>query len=331
MNQGRHLLRRPSALSALLLIGCALVISKADARAGGPGSEGGFWNDLVRDQSSANEMVFQREMLTGEINTSRAVVATGGNRRTLVNMAVLAYENAIKTKPTAAEPHYRIAELLYAYHVGCPGCLGHPLRRAIGEKMIKHWQGFAAKAPLDPRVTLTLFNQALIHTKLATREDLEHALENYRLLIDRSDLAGSLPRNAAVWFANMAETYMMLNQLDAAIDNYQRALDIDPSPSFQYGLAVALDRDGQGARAMEMARRGGPASLAVFVEGINAGASFFVPEGEHHYYLAVAFEALGEDARAIAEFEKFINSGAHPIFQPRAREHLVQLRGPKRK
>ena len=53
---------------------------------------------------------------------------------------------------------------------------------------------------------------------------------------------------------------------------------------------------------------------------------FFVPAGEVNYYHALAYEARGQLGKAIIYYQKFVNSGAHPKFQKRARENLQRLR-----
>jgi hypothetical protein len=60
------------------------------------------------------------------------------------------------------------------------------------------------------------------------------------------------------------------------------------------------------------------------------GDTFFVPEGEKHYYFALSDEAFGFDEEAIDNWKRFIASGAHPQYQPRAKAHLEALMKKKR-
>lgn len=53
---------------------------------------------------------------------------------------------------------------------------------------------------------------------------------------------------------------------------------------------------------------------------------FFVPVGEANYYFALVNEAFGNYGTALEFWTRYIASGAHPEFQPRAREHIEHLR-----
>ena len=55
------------------------------------------------------------------------------------------------------------------------------------------------------------------------------------------------------------------------------------------------------------------------------GDTFFVPRGEEYYYFALAAEAFDHDEEAVEYWQRYIQSGAHPQFQPRARAHLAAL------
>jgi hypothetical protein len=62
-----------------------------------------------------------------------------------------------------------------------------------------------------------------------------------------------------------------------------------------------------------------------FHANVMRGRTFFVPEGEKYYYFALSDEAFGFDESAIDNWTKYIASGAHPEFQPRAKAHLQAL------
>ena len=55
------------------------------------------------------------------------------------------------------------------------------------------------------------------------------------------------------------------------------------------------------------------------------GDTFFVPKGEEQYYFALAAEAFDHDDDAVEYWQRYIASGAHPEFQPRAKAHLAEL------
>jgi hypothetical protein len=118
----------------------------------------------------------------------------------------------------------------------------------------------------------------------------------------------------------------MLGDLDDAIDMYRRSLDDSLDESTAFGLAVALDRDGQATEAKNLILELGPTGFASFDRKIREREIFFVPEGEVYYYYALAHEVLGDPGSAIDEWQAFIDSGAHAMYQPRAKEHLAMLR-----
>jgi tetratricopeptide (TPR) repeat protein len=106
----------------------------------------------------------------------------------------------------------------------------------------------------------------------------------------------SLDGDTGIARANLAETQMLSGDLDAAIAGYSHALERAQQGSGHalavWGLAVALERSGDHARAVERLQRafgaGGEGLLVLRGDGV-----FFVPAYEIH-----AYEALGHEARA---------------------------------
>ena len=278
---------------------------------------------------TAADQAYERHMVRGDSYAIRAVEARSMRviqkpgrwqpPELLALRAVDAYEEAAAARPEAAEPHYRAAEVLNAHfleQIGAAAVIGD---RAIAERALGHWRAFEERAPLDPRATDTLFRRAIINTRLATDADLARAIDNYELLIARSDLPSRYGSNVAIWLSNLAETYMMAGRLDDAVRMYRRALDHGNDALHGYGLAVALDRNDQGALAREVMMS---YALADKLRALETEGIFFVPEGEKEYYLALGREALGELAQAAAHYRRFIRSGAHPRFRPRAVDNL---------
>ena len=124
---------------------------------------------------------------------------------------------------------------------------------------------------------------------------------------------------------------MMLGDLDRAIETYTEAVRRGTEASTTYGLAVALDRNDEGDRARAIIEALGPDAYREFRKGIALHETFFVPDGEVYYYLALADEVFSADDDAIDEWNRFVRSGAHPAFQPRARAHLDALLAKRRK
>jgi tetratricopeptide (TPR) repeat protein len=222
--------------------------------------------------------------------------------------------------------------VLYTFLIGCDPdfdapCLRGAVDAPLFRRIIGHWDAFERLAPLDPRLLPGIwrpgvrFERALLHTKLASEPDLRRAVTDYELLLDHAVTARIDPAVPG----NLAESYMMLGDLDRAVLTYLRALDGRNEPSLVYGLAVAYDRDGQGGKARELVRALGEDAFARWHQEVEKGNTFYVPDGEVHYYYAVIYQALGHPRHAERHWRWFLDSGAHPRYQGRAREHLRAL------
>ena len=319
---------------ALLVLACLATSAHANV-----------WQHAIeRGSPDPAQDVYDSEMKSGDELAMQAN-AKGASIKTirqLVDHAVLSYRNAAQAKPNAAEPYYRIGRLLYSFYFECedvisptntsPLCFAHDItlfdrKRAL--EVIDAWDAFEARAPLDPRLSVhlgeteILFHRAILSTKLYTKDHLEAAARDYEKILERSD-TGNETADETVW-SNLAETYMMLGRLEEAIDMYHEAIRRGASTSTMYGLAVALDRDERAAAARDVIQSQGMVALQAFHESVMRGHTFFVPRGEEYYYFALAHEAFDDIDEAIEYWQKYIQSGAHPEFQPRAKAHLAAL------
>ncbi len=242
---------------------------------------------------------------------------------TAVERAVSAYERAAKVRPDAAEPHYRAAEVLHAHILERSSNTPTIADRDVAKRALRHWHRFERLAPLDPRATNVLFRRAIVYTKLATEDDLSRAIVDYETLLARKDLAAEMVENVSTWLANLAETYMMVGRLEEAITAYGRALDYSRRPLYAYGLAVALDRDGQGELARQVMRA---YSEHDRMRALRQDGIFFVPDGEQYYYYALGYDSLAEYDQAVKYYQYFLDSGAHPRYQARARANLARVK-----
>lgn len=259
------------------------------------------------------------------------------------DIAVEAYRGAAKLKPASAEPWFRIASVIDAFWItGCdpadplsdgrsPATCGATAvnRVAKARELLEAWETFEALSPLDPRVNQILYRRAITRTKLlatpgAQLEPLLRAVvKDYQALLDRKDGLSLVSDEGIV--GNLAETYLMLGDTERAIELYLEALRLGGGVSTTYGLAVALDRDGRGSSALNVIRSQGVEGAAQFERLYDVNAIFFVPDGEIEYYFALAAEAFGNVNGAIQHWRRFIQSGAHPQYQARAKEHLDRL------
>lgn len=320
----------------------------------GTAAQANVWDDAIeRGKPDPAQDTYDMEMRSGD---EHAVLANarGLSRKEVlhqVQLAITSYKNAATAKPKEGEPYFRIGRTLYSFFLECndvsmPASLRSPLcnpdprvfDRRHAEEIIEAWNAFEARAPLDPRFgvgafgeTEILFRRAILHTKLATRPNLEAAAADYEKILARQDAAGDgLSENVV---GNLAETYMMLNRMDEAIEMYKTALRGGGAgeTSTWYGFAVALDRDERTQQALEVIQSLGEEQRNAFHRKVIAGETFFVPEGEKHYYFALSDEAFGLEEEAIDNWKKYIASGAHPEFQPRAKAHLDALLKKRRK
>jgi tetratricopeptide (TPR) repeat protein len=318
------------------LLACVLVASTAHAN---------VWEraiDSDKPERIANDK-YESEMRQGDEHTllanSKNITASEVKRQ--ITLAVSAYKLAAAAKPKEGEPLFRIGKLIFSFYFDCgdrwsspaPTCKGFDQDRA--KEVIAAWDAFEARAPLDPRLSVgafggsagddeILFDRAILHTRLATKPHLEAAAADYEKILARFD--GDSGASARV-LGNLAETYMMLGRMEDAIDTYRAACRNSSDTSTWYGYAVALDRDESTRQALEIIRSLGREQRDVFVQSVNmpGGGTFFVPEGEKYYYFALSAEAFGYDEEAIDQWQKYIQSGAHREFQPRAKAHLDAL------
>lgn len=242
-------------------------------------------------------------------------------------MAVASYEKAARAKPDRAEPHLRAAVVIYFhwFYLDAESCRR---KTRLCLKAINHWHAFEKKAPLDPRINDYLFQRALLYTTLEKKRYLKKAVVDYERLINSTQFP-SLGSDRATTLGNLAEIYMMLGDLDKAIPMYMRAIAVGNDALHAYGLAVALDRDGRGAKARQVMRKFGETDIdrsTGALRSLSRTGVFFVPDGEVHYYHALGYEALGQPAMAIVHYQKYLRSGAHPQFAQRAKENLKRLR-----
>jgi tetratricopeptide (TPR) repeat protein len=256
----------------------------------------------------------------------------------LVGEAENAYREAASARPDSGEPYYRIGEMLYDFYIGCDAdwrpatCDPSAARLEVSRRIVAAWEAFEKRSPLDPRVTALLTDRAILRTKLVATADakqahvlLEAAMRDYQAALDRWDGVSSRASTLALVWGNLAETYMMLDRLDDAIAAYGNAIRHGGGTEVVYGLAVALDRDERARDARDLIVDHGVHDFEIYRDAINRGLVFYVPDGEQYYYFALCEEAFGDTAEAAADWTRYIQSNAHPEFQPRAREHLAAL------
>ena len=305
-----------------------------------------LWKHAIEQGSpDVQQDIYESEMKSGDELTLQATSASVSSVtiRQLVTRAALSYQNASSAKPDSPEPYYRLGRLIYAFYLDCTQQSQFVMRSPLcpkddvngfdvkhAQEVIAAWDAFEQRAPLDPRISVErdngigsdfnlLFHRAVLHTRLATKPELELAVRDYEKILSRTDLADETV------LSNLAETYMMIGRLDDAIDTYHQAMRSNRNTETIYGLAVALDRDERGSQAKDVIVAQGEQAMGEFHKRIQTGITFFVPRGEEFYYYALTYEAFGMNDSALEFWKQYIKSGAHPEFQPRAKAHLDAL------
>lgn len=284
--------------------------------------------------------LYDAKMLEGDTATLSSTIQSASLKTTLaaIKRAEAAYRAASSIRPREGEPYFRIGNLIYELHFDCDNLLTRSVTcnpdLQTADRMqlaVDAWNEFEKRAPLDPRVAEILIKRAILNTKLVNgggndKVHLLAAAHDYQAALDRSDgLSGAGGDEQTL--GNLAETYMMLNRLDDSIARYQQAVSVGAARvSTMYGLAVALDRDGSGDQAMRKIQAQGVPGFEAFDKEFRRGQVFFVPAGESNYYYALAHEAFGNYGAALEYWTRYLQSGAHPEFQPRAREHVEAMR-----
>ena len=219
--------------------------------------------------------------------------------KNLARQALDAYEAASKANPTSEEPHYRAGEVLQAFMLDKTISPPSSLDRAI-----EHWRQFEKKAPLDPRLLNILDARSISLTKRGGKKNLEAALSDYDYQLDLIDQSSDSRRDTlARRVSNRAEIYMMLGDLKNSISGYEYALRLQRDTTYGYGLAVALDRDKQGERARATAKEFAKSDSN---NALLRRGTFYVPDGEVNYYLAIRAEGRGDYRAAVAAYDKFL-------------------------
>lgn len=265
-------------------------------------------------------------IILDESNDSSGPPMSASLRTLAVQEALRAFARAAQVRPEAAEPHYYRAVVGYLALLECTSCL---FDAAVARDVVEALEAFEERSPQDPRLGALLSERAILRTRLAgastgaaSRRYLEGAAADYRAIIDRN---AALRYNWEQTYGNLAEVYMMLGDLEAAIATYRLAQRTVASASLVLGLAVALDRDERSVEARALVRELSEDAISMWEADVARGFTFYVPAGEVHYYRGLIAEARGDRTAAMAAYLQFENSGAHPQFAARSRAHRAAL------
>lgn len=250
----------------------------------------------------------------------------GGRANGLALRAAEAYEKAAALRPKAAEPHYRAAEVLYAHFVDENDRLGGDQVKPA-ERAIRHWDRFAKLSPRDPRIADMLFRRSIALTKLGGIDNYKRAAADYDAALRLEDAASANPLQVALLLSNAAEIHMASGDLERAIELYSDSLDYNPKELYGYGLVVALDRDGQATKALQMMQDFGYEYEVLFPDPRKESPPFFVPDGDVHWYQSIGEESRGNYQSAINHMSQFLAFQPKSPYRARAVERIKTLEG----
>ncbi len=234
---------------------------------------------------------------------------------------------AAKERPREAEP---VLKLVRALTIGDPQ---HPeaCRPGRCEAALELLQKLGKADGLAMQASRIASEQGIVLSRLQRHAEALAAYERAMPLVDasrRPNFIDERPASVLLW-GNSAETAMALGRLDDAIRRFEIALDraVYGENEWQlalYGLAIALDRDGQVERArrtMERVLERDPSLQRLHDDGV-----FFEPPGDVFYYEGLAHETAGDRARAAIAFDEFLKAQPGSPHADRARTHFASLR-----
>ncbi len=273
----------------------------------------------------ANQDAYRGAMARGDQYALRAAeqqtLGHGEPANSLALRAAEAYERASTFDRRAVEPHYRAAETLYLHFVEESD---HPQRHPAA-RAVRHWAEFERKAPRDPRLESIYFRRSLTYTKLGGPDNYKLAAADYEKELRLIDPGSAPEEQLARVLSNAAEIYMALGDLDRALTLYYDSIEFATQSQrlYAFGLAVALDRDGQAAKARETIRRFGGYSLEVL--NPRDGGVFFIPDGDEHYYHALGQETAGQLESAVNHYRQYLRAQPGSPYAERARSNINRL------
>ena len=294
-----------------------------------------LWQRLTPDPAELRQQTYRAAIQDGD---DQLIIAMGTAQNSLlawenIKVGLAHYRTAIALAPDLAEAYYHLGSALTSILSDCKFVSANPasrgwcrssfgLEKTLAREAVNAELTFIRLAPRDPRSEQCLESTATMLTKITGTQELRQAIAVYREILERQDPVHA----SSVTLPNLAEIYMMLGDLEPAIATYSQAVVGGADASAILGLAVALDRAGQGQQARHLVRAIGTESLTRWQDQIDDGRVYYVPNGEVHYYLALLNDAQGNPLIAAQEYEQFIVSGAHPQYAGRAKQNKANLR-----
>jgi hypothetical protein len=122
---------------------------------------------------------------------------------------------------------------------------------------------------------------------------------------------------------------MALGRLDEAIARYRQAESLSTAGDIEWelaewGLGVALDRDGQIEKSRAAIQRA--LDYDPTMSHLTDESVFFEPAGDKRYYEGIGHEVAGDSADALAAWRAFVVEVPGSRYVTRAQAHIVALK-----
>ncbi len=126
--------------------------------------------------------------------------------------------------------------------------------------------------------------------------------------------------------SNCGESLMALGKLRQAVAMYRASIRLRPQSNNAawWGLMIAQDRRGLTAPA-EQARQQA-LTLDPNLRGLVGPGVFFVPRGDVHYYLALAYEGQGRIRDALHQWGRYLKARPQTRWRKRVALHQARLK-----
>lgn len=225
------------------------------------------------------------------------------------NAALSMLEDAVKLEPDAPDGHYWLANafLKLRRYGECRDELLE-IRRIAPEYTPP---GAAGSAMVDFSLAVCLAMSGKV---------LESITEYQRVL---SAGGGSLEPALLHW--NLGDSFQALGRLDEAIAEYRRGLEIQPRHAMlHFALAVAYDRNEEGARAEEEMAEGLSLDASPTLTKMDP-PTLFVPPEDEDYYRGLAHALAGRRAQAIVHFRRYSSRMPSSPWKRLITKHLERL------